>query len=300
MKTSITHKTLKSLLAVLLITLSPFERITAQSFTDKIVKELSFEKQSSSNALIVANINGSIKVEGYSGSKILIEAERTIHAKTSARLEQGKTEVQLLHINRIDSLIVYSSNGCNKFSYRKKNGKREWSYGWGIDSGDCDPPYDYVMNFSIKVPFGINVEVSTVNKGNVSIENVQGAVKANNVNGSIRLTALKGATKAHTINGNVDLDYASNPVEDCKYYTLNGDINAWFKKGLTANMSFKSYNGEFFTNVDQLESLPATIEKEQRSDGVKYKVNNSRYKISNGGANLDFETFNGNVILKER
>jgi len=298
MKTSITHKTLKSLLAVLLITLSPFARITAQSFTDKIVRELSFEKQSSSNTLIVANINGSIKVEGYSGSKILIEVERTVHAKTSARLEQGRTEVQLLHINRIDSLIVYASNGCNKFNYHKKNGKREWSYGW--DDSNCDPSYDYVMNFSIKVPFGINVEVSTVNEGNVSIENVQGAVKANNVNGSIRLTALKGATKAHTINGNVDLDYASNPVEDCKYYTLNGDINAWFKKGLTANMSFKSFNGEFFTNVSQLESLPATIEKEHRNDGVKYKVNNSRYKISNGGANLDFETFNGNVILKER
>jgi len=299
MKTIITHKTLRSLLAVLLITLLPFARIEAQSFTDKIVKELSFEKQSSSNALIVANINGSIKVQGHSGSKILIEVERTVHAKTSAQLEQGKAEVQLLHINRIDSLIVYASNGCNKFNYRKKNGKREWSYWWD-NSGKCDPTYDYVMNFSIKVPFGINVEVSTVNEGNVSIENVQGAVKANNVNGSIRLTALKGATKAHTINGNVDLDYASNPVEDCKYYTLNGDINAWFQKGLAANMSFKSFNGEFFTNVDNLKSLPAFIEKEHRNDGVKYKVNKSRYKISNGGANLDFETFNGNVILKER
>jgi len=300
MKPIITHKTLRSLLAVLLITPTPLAKTNAQSFTDKIVKELSFEKQSASNALIVANINGSIKVEGYTGSKILMEVERTVHAKTSAQIEQGKAEVQLLHINRFDSLIVYASNECNKFNYHKRNGKREWSYGWDNDTGNCDPPYDYVMNFLIKVPFGINVEVSTVNEGNVCIENVQGAVKANNVNGNIRLTALKGVTKAHTINGNVDLDYASNPVEDCNYYTLNGDINAWFKKGLAANMSFKSFNGEFFTNVDNLESLPATIEKEQRTDGVKYKVNNSRYKISNGGANLDFETFNGNVILKER
>ena len=299
MKTIITDKTLRNLLAVLLITTMPLVRITAQSFTDKIVKELVFEKQSPSNALIVANINGSVKVEGYNGSKILIEVERTVRAKTSTRLEQGKVEVQLFHINRIDSLIVYASNGCNKFNYRKNKNQRGWSYYWDCDAGNCDPPYDYVMNFSIKVPFGINVEVSTVNEGNVSIENVQGAVKANNVNGSIRLTALKGATKAHTINGNVDLDYASNPVEDCKYYTLNGDINAWFKRGLAATMSFKSFNGEFFTNVDNLESLPATLEKEQGSGGVKYKVNNSRYKISTGGANLDFETFNGNVILKE-
>ncbi len=300
MKTTIIYNAWRNLLAAMIIALMPMLKTNAQSFTDKIVKELSFEKQSSSNALIVANINGSIKVEGYNGTKILIEAERIIRAKTPALLEQGKTELQLLHLDRIDSLIVYTSNGCSKFNYRKKNGKREWSYTWDCDSRNCDPPYDYVLNFSIKVPFGINVEVSTINEGNVTIENVSGAVKANNINGSIRLTALKGASIAHTINGNVDLEYSSNPVEDCRFYTLNGDINAWFKKGLTANMSFRSFNGEFFTNVDNLESLPATIEKEENKNGIKFKVNSNRFKISKGGVNLDFETFNGDVILKER
>jgi len=62
----------------------------AQSFTDKITRELKFEKTDASNTLILANINGSMKVQGYDGDKILIEAERTIKSKTDARLEQGK------------------------------------------------------------------------------------------------------------------------------------------------------------------------------------------------------------------
>src|SRR5215471_4514516 len=84
----------------------------AQSFSDKITKELKFEKVSASNTLILANINGSIKVQGYDGDKILIEAERTIKAKTDVRLEQGKSEMQVQQIDRVDTLIVYVAGGC--------------------------------------------------------------------------------------------------------------------------------------------------------------------------------------------
>jgi hypothetical protein len=48
---------------------------------------------------------------------------------------------------------------------------------------------------------------------------------------------------------------------------LNGDINAWFQKGLLANVSFESYSGELFTNVRQLEALLAIIDKKETSAG---------------------------------
>jgi hypothetical protein len=288
----------------LFILLLPFTLI-GQTFTDKIVKELQFEKQSASNTLVLANVNGSIKVQGYEGTKIIIEAERTIKAKTEARLEQGKKDVKISQIEEVDTLVVYTANGCNTFGRKGNKNRRQhsgtrWSYEWNCDNGDCNPPYDHVMNYTVKVPYGINVEVSTVNEGNVTIENVSGAVKANNVNGSIRLTALKGATYANTINGDVDLEYASNPNKDCRYYTLNGDINAWFQKGLAANLAFKSFNGDFYTNIAKLEDMPSMVEKKQTENGISLKVSSNRFKVGNGGALLDFETFNGDVILKEK
>jgi len=36
--------------------------VNAQSFTDKITRELKFEKTDAANTLILANINGSMKV----------------------------------------------------------------------------------------------------------------------------------------------------------------------------------------------------------------------------------------------
>jgi hypothetical protein len=287
----------KSLLILLCLPLAGW----AQTYTDKITKELKFEKAGSSNTLVLANINGSMSVQGYDGDKILIEAERTIKAKTEARLEQGKKEMQLQQIDRLDTLIVYVGGGCNHFGYRtNKRQHNGWGYHGDCNNGDCNPPYDYIFNFTVKVPNGINVEVSTVNEGNVTIENVKGKVKAENINGAIRLTALAGQTYASTINGDVDVEYSRNPDQDSRYYTLNGDINALFVKGLAANMAFKSFNGDLYTNVQHLEGLPATIERKQDKEGMNLKVSGNRFKVGNGGATLDFETFNGDVIVKEK
>ena len=65
----------------------------SQSFTDKITRELAFEKKSAANAVMIFNINGDVKVEGYSGDKILVEVTRKISGKTSDRMEKGKAVI---------------------------------------------------------------------------------------------------------------------------------------------------------------------------------------------------------------
>jgi len=65
----------------------------AQMFSDKITRELKFEKVSASNTLILANINGSVKCRDNDGDKILIEPSGH-QGKNRSRLEQGKTEMQ--------------------------------------------------------------------------------------------------------------------------------------------------------------------------------------------------------------
>jgi DUF4097 and DUF4098 domain-containing protein YvlB len=278
----------------------------AQLHTEKISKELNFEKMNPDNTLMIANINGDITVMSYPGTKIMVEVTKTIKAKTNERLEKGKKEIQLGVLNEVDTLILFVEGTCSTFS---KQGRRNWGNGgwmrnWNYDWNDCGKAcreeFDYTMDFVVKVPASINVLVSTVNDGDVVVENINGAISANNVNGSIKLTNLMREAQASTINGDVDIVYAKNPAKDCRFYSLNGDINAWFQKGLAANMSFESFNGDFFTNIEQLESLPVQVQKEKSGDGIKYKVSGNRYKIGSGGAFLDFETFNGDVYLKEK
>jgi hypothetical protein len=254
---------------------------------------------------MVANINGSIKVTGYDGDKVLVEVARTIKAKTEERLEKGKSEIQLGVMDLADTLILFTEGLCSRFGRAGKNGNwnhssKGWGYQWNQDQKGCREVYDHTLDYVIRVPRTVNLIISTVNNGDIDVQNMLGSVKTNNVNGSIRLEGVQRETFAHTINGNVDITYAKNPEKPCRYYTLNGDINTWFQKGLAADLSFESFNGDFFTNVARLESLPVEVEKKQTEKGIKYKVNGNRYKIGSGGVQLDFETFNGNVYLKEK
>lgn len=281
----------------------------AQQFSEKITKEYTFEKKTADNAVLIANMNGNVKVTGYEGDKIMLEVTRTVFAKTDARLEKGKQEVQLGLIDRADTLIFYTEFGCNtfgrKFVYNKKDkwNNGGWGYNWDCNNNNrnCRPEYDHKMDFVLKVPANVHVIVSTINDGDISVANMKGLVDANNINGSIKLSNLVREAKASTINGDVDIEYTTNPADDCRFYTLNGDINALFQKGLTASLSFESFNGSFYTNIDKMMQLPAKVEKSEKGDGIRYKVHGNRYQVgSGGGAFLDFETFNGNVYLKEK
>jgi hypothetical protein len=279
----------------------------AQQFSEKINKEFTFEKKSADNAIMIANINGSVKVSGYDGDKIILEVTRTISAKTDARLEKGKQELNLGVIDRADTLIFFVEEGCNTFGRkinRKNNNgwfKNGWGYNWDCNGRDCRAEYDHRMEFTLKVPSSVHLMVSTINDGDITVENVKGTVDADNINGSIRLTNLVREADASTINGDVDIEYTTNPSKDCRFYSLNGDINANFKKGLVASLSFESFNGNFYTNIENIEALPLKVEKSEKGEGVKYKVQGNRYQVGgSGGAYLDFETFNGNVYLKEK
>lgn len=279
--------------------------VIAQTHTEKIMKEFTFEKKSPDNALMIANINGDINVQAYTGDKIQVEITKTIRAKTEQRLEAGKKEIDLGIVDMADTLILYVHGPCNHFERSHPNSRHshmgtKWGYAWDQHGRSCHESYDYTLDFVVKIPASVNVLLSTINEGDVVVENIKGVVTAHNINGSIRLQNLTREAEARTINGDVNIEYAQNPQRDCRFYTLNGDINALFQKGLAASMSFESFNGSLYTNINQLEHLPVLVEKKKDDEGIKYKVNNNRFKIGSGGASLDFETFNGNVYLKEK
>jgi len=291
---------------------------SAQVFTEKIKREFVFEKRDPNNALMVYNINGNVKIEGYAGDKIIVEVERIINGKTEVRLALGKEEIQLRVLDRADTILLYVLGPCNEFGRVNKNKNKRanrynhnggWDYNWNHSNdndSECarthhtDDMYDYKMNFTIKVPLSVNLLASTINQGDVEVTGTSGYVNAENINGSIHLKNIYGATYAHTINGSIDINYSGNPSGDSKYYSLNGDITAYFKKGLAAQLTFKSFNGNFYSSVGEIAPMAVTVEKYSKGEGIAYKVNGNRYKIRGGGPLLDFETFNGDVFLREQ
>lgn len=264
----------------------------AQEFNEHIRKEFTVSK-SANGTLAIYNINGFVKVEGYSGDKVVLEVDKEITAKTSQDLETGKKEFQLQFEQKGDSIIAYIAEPFDSRPNRNNNHRdRDWHN-----------DYNFNLDYTVKVPNQMNLTVSTVNHGDVTVKDMAGALKATNVNGAITLTNVQGQTKAHTINGNVDIDYVANPPDNSSYYTLNGNIRVTYPANLSANLQFKTFQGSFYTDFPNTEVLPvqATKSEQKTGNGTVYKLNkNTVIRIGNGGKTFKFETFNGNIYIKKQ
>lgn len=266
----------------------------AQEFKEHISKQFTPQKAANATVLAVYNLQGSIKVEGYAGDKVIMEIDKTISAKNKDMLEQGKKEFELAFDQQADTIWSYIAEPYDSRPH-------EWRYNNWDDRRRIE--YTYTLEYTIKVPYDMNVHVSTVNKGEVVIKDVAGILSAHNVNGAITIQNAKNTTDAHTINGNLTVNYLTVPPGNSSYYTLNGTLSVTYPASLSADMSFKSMNGAFYTDFDNVQVLPARVTKtaKKTEDGTIYKLDKDNdIRIGNGGKIFKFETLNGNVYIKKQ
>jgi hypothetical protein len=275
--------------AVLCCTQAPAQKL---EFKEHVTKEFTMKQSAATSTLAIYNINGFIKVEGYNGDKVLVEVDKTISAKTNEFLEKGKQEFKLEFDEQSDSIIAYIAE---PYDSRPNRNERNWN-GPKIN-------YHYELNFTVKVPYSLNLHVSTVNGGDVTVNDVTGALSVHNVNGAIKLVNAKGASKVRTVNGNVEANYVTLPPGESDFKTLNGDIKISYPSALSVDCQFKTFNGNFYTDFDNVESLPVRVIKNSENQNAKtiYKLSTETFiRVGKGGPTYKFETFNGNIYLKKQ
>lgn len=264
-----------------------------KTFNNIIKKELSYPDTDGGQMLEVQNLNGSILVEGYDGNRVLLEVEKIITASSNTDLELGKKEIGVKVLQEGSKLIVYPDSPHMHY----KDGR--------FTSRNCErweeSPYDHTLNFKVKMPKSSKLKVGAINNGEVFVKNTKGEyIEAHNINGGIELMNITGQTKVHCINGKVDISYADNPTVASTYYSLNGDINITYQRDLSADIAFKSMNGELFTDFDIARQFARTTKDQTGEKNVKYKYESRPViQIGKGGLSFDFETLNGDVIIKK-
>lgn len=263
----------------------------AQEYREHIQKEFPVTAAATGH-LVIYNLNGPIKVEGYAGDKVIIGIDKVISADDSDRLALGKGEFKLGFDQHGDSITAYIAEPIDTRPHKGNH----WD-------NDRNIEYDFQLSFTVRVPYALNVKVATVNRGDVVVQDVAGALDVNNVNGPITIRNAKGETRAHTINGDLTVNYLDMPPVGSDYYTLNGTLSVTYPAGMSGICQFKSMNGSFYTDFPNVEILPAQVTKneEQTGRGVMYKLNVAkRIKIGNGGKLFKFETMNGDIYIKKQ
>lgn len=265
----------------------------AETYKETITREFSLSKEAAQSVLAVYNINGNICVQSYPGNKVLIEGHQTLSADSSHRLEEAKKEFKLIFDQTADSIIVF----MEKPFYSNQDKKRPQ------DTSYKEIKYKFSLDFIIKVPQKLNLRLFTVNEGDVEVTSVSGGIKANNINGHIILKNVEGKTELHTINGNVEVQHTVAPAQKSSYYTLNGDIKVYYPANFSGDIAFKNvHNGDLYTNFADVKRLPDEIVKSKKKTGntTQLKLSTqSLLRIGKGGPLFSFETFNGNIYIKQ-
>jgi len=230
--------------------------------------------------LIVEQLTGSIKVVAYEGKEIIVKASF------------GNKKAHYKDDNERDGLKRIESSSLNISAEEKNNVVQIINEQW-----------NKVTNLDIKVPNSTSLKLSTVNKGNIVVEGVNGEFEISNVNGEITMEKVSGSASVDTVNGDIKVVFNSIAKDaNMAFSSLNGDLDITFPQSLKANVKAKSDMGDIFTDFDMIVEKQKPMVNTDKSSNI-YKVKIEQWvtgKINGGGPEMLFKSFNGDIMIRAK
>ena len=157
-------------------------------------------------------------------------------------------------------------------------------------------------SLEIRVPLRTNLELGSINGQTITVENVEGEIEVESLNGSVTLTNVAGSVLANTQNGPITVTLARVMADKAMAFTsFNGKVDVTMPGSIKANLKMRSDNGDIFTDFDvQLQQSPAARPTRSRNGSLKVEVNRSLYgTVNGGGPEIELRSFNGTIYLRK-
>jgi hypothetical protein len=239
----------------------------------------------------IDNIWGSIEVVGGTSDQVELVVDKTIRAESKQALALALKEVTL-DITQPDGGLDLYVNG--PFRCQCEDGCQ------GSRRRRDEDGYIVKMDFVLHVPSNVDIKVKTVNEGRVVVRNVTGNFIARNVNGDIELDGMAGSGTAHTVNGPVKVTFRENPRENSSFQSVNGNIDLFFARGLSADFRFKTFNGGVYSDFPVTTMPLHPVQEERRGGKVVYHADRfTAARVSAGGPEIKIENLNGDIRILE-
>jgi len=162
------------------------------------------------------------------------------------------------------------------------------------------------VDLTIKVPFATSLKlVGTSLEDDISVENVTGEIEIRGTNGGITLKNVSGTVVAATTNGDVEATLIKlTPDKPMSFVTFNGDVDVTLPADAKATFSLKSAMGDVYSDFDVV-LKPQAVKSEQstQADKGKFRVSLDRAvsgSINGGGPEFKLQTYNGNIYIRKK
>lgn len=151
-----------------------------------------------------------------------------------------------------------------------------------------------------RVPRRANLELSTVNDGDIVVRDVTGALQLENVNGPITATNINGAVIAESVNDAINVSFTGvSANEATSLSSLNGDIIVTLPAKAGAELRVDNAEGQIESDfeLDVKPTKPSVTRNEGRG-GVSVRVEDVIVATVNGGGPvIKLKTLNGQIKI---
>jgi hypothetical protein len=159
-------------------------------------------------------------------------------------------------------------------------------------------------DIDLKVPVGSSLKLETTNLGEIRVDNVSGEIEVENTNGPITLQNVSGTVIASTTNGDIEAVLTRlAPDKPMSFATFNGDVDLTLPADAKASLRLKSQEGDVYSDFDlALKAAPVKTEESGRSSG-RFRVSIERAAIgtiNSGGVEMKIETYSGNIYIRKK
>lgn len=246
-------------------------------FIEEIVIPLSSPGEP--GTLEVNQIYGGIHVSGYDGKEVIVLAKQK-RMQSSVKMKNGLRKIEN------NSMALEAEESSNYIEVHAQN------YRGGDNS---------TMNLEIRVPRNFNLKLSSINDGNILVENVNGEFEISNVNNDIIMNTVSGAAVVDSVNGKITATFKQvNSDSKMVFTSFNEDVDVSLPSDIKANFKLRTAYGEIFTGFDvEFDTSEPVIEKDNSKKSYKVKLEKwVSGKANGGGGEVVLKSHSGDLIVR--
>jgi DUF4097 and DUF4098 domain-containing protein YvlB len=233
--------------------------------------------------LAIALFNGSVSVTGYDGNEILIT--------TNGEIDDEDEDDEPVPPNRAGLRRI--PNSAIGLTAEETDNTVSIGVDWSNRGIDLE----------ISVPRRTSVHARTHNGEVIRIEGVTGEHELANTNGDIIGVDVRGSAVVASQNGDIEMSFMElTPGKAMSFGSFNGDIEVAFPPTLAAVMRINAGRGDIYTDFEmQLQPQSSVVEAGSERGRKQVRLEREmRLVVGGGGSEIQFKTFNGDIVIRKR
>jgi hypothetical protein len=251
--------------------LSCFTTLSAQN--EQLI--INSPQGSEERSFIFENPKGSVKITGYDGDLIVVNATPRFPGQD----EKAAPGLRRIEQNTFD--IRAEVNGRNVLLLTSSYGK--------------------TVDFDIKMPSVFSLKIKSLDNGNIDVLNVSGNIEATNSNGNVTLENAGGSAILSSVYGDITASFREvKPGAPMMFTSFEGNITLALPATVNANLKMKSDKGEIYSDFD-IRPVNRKPLMHQAGNTAVYSLEDwTTGSINNGNGDFVLKTYSGKITLKKR